>query len=202
MATRVLIVDDDPAIRRLIKAFLDPERSFRVIGEAGSCAEAFEIAGDDPPDLVTMDFEMPERNGAECIREMKARWPDVHILGLTAAGTAAAQTMLDAGAYATIDKSHMELVIPSAYQVVDQAARERQQKEKRRSRKAPPPSHYEELRALIAKMEAEAEAALEEQEHLTLDDCDEALDLCGDEGDIHGTLLFSRQRMGRDDHSA
>jgi two-component system chemotaxis response regulator CheY len=166
MATRVLIVDDDRAIRRLVKAFLASERSFEVIGEAENCAEAFEVAGADPPDLVTMDFEMPGGNGAECIRAMKARWPDVHILGLTSAGREASRAMLDAGAFATIDKSHMELVIPSAYQVVDEAERERQQAEnQRRSAQEPQSSssHYEQLRTLIATMEAEAAEALEEQ---------------------------------------
>jgi chemotaxis response regulator CheB len=165
MATRVLIVDDDPAIRRLIKAFLGSERSFEVVGEAGSCAEALEVAGGDPPDLVTMDFEMPGGNGAECIREMKARWPVVHILGITAAGREASQAMLDEGAYATIDKSHMELVIPSAYQVADEADGERRQKEGRKRRAEAPqsPPHYEQLRALIARMEAEAAEALKEQ---------------------------------------
>ena len=165
MATRVLIVDDDSAIRRLVKAFLASERSFEVIGEAESCAEAFEVAGGDPPDLVTMDFEMPGGNGAECIRAMKARWPNVHILGLTAAGAEATQAMLDAGAFATIDKAHMELVIPSAYKLVDEADAERRQKRDRRRAHDPSktPSHYEQLRTLIAVMEKEAAEALEEQ---------------------------------------
>lgn len=105
---------------------------------------------------------MPGGNGAECIREMRARWPHVHILGLTAAGSEAAQAMLDAGAYATIDKSHMELVIPSAYQLVDEAESERRRKQGTQEAEGSP-SHYEQLRTLISSMEAEAAEALKEQ---------------------------------------
>jgi len=87
MTTRVLIVDDDRAIRVLIKAFLESENSFEVVGEAASAPQALEVAGDVMPDLVTMDYQMPGGgDGAECIREMKQRWPDVCILALTSSG--------------------------------------------------------------------------------------------------------------------
>src|SRR5688572_32476209 len=120
MTTRVLIVDDDRAIRALLRTFLHSESSFEVVGEATSVSHALEVAADVMPDLVTMDYQMPGGgDGAACIQEMKQRWPDMHILALTFSGTEAAQSMIEAGAYAAIDKAHMELVIPALYQIAD-----------------------------------------------------------------------------------
>ena len=120
MMTRVLIVDDDQAVRVLIKAFLESESVFEVVGEAASVSQALEVAAEVRPDLVTMDYQMPGGgDGATCIREMKERWPDIHILALTFSGSEATRDMIEAGAYAAIDKAHMELVIPALYQIAD-----------------------------------------------------------------------------------
>src|SRR5687768_6358331 len=118
MPTRVLIVDDDQAVRVLIRAFLESESSFEVVGEATSVSHALEVAAELRPDLVTMDYQMPGGgDGATCIRELKERWPDIHILALTSSGGEATRSMIEAGAYAAIDKAHMELVIPALYQI-------------------------------------------------------------------------------------
>src|SRR5687767_13772617 len=105
MTTRVLVDDDDRAIRALLRMCLHFESSFEVVGEATSVSNALEVAADVMPDLVTMDFQMPGGgHGAACIREMKQRWPDMHILALTFSGAVAAQNMIEAGAYAAIDQ--------------------------------------------------------------------------------------------------
>src|SRR5687768_6040354 len=106
MTTRVLIVEDDRATRVLIKAFLEYESSFEVVGEATSVSQALEVAAEVMPHLVTMDYHMPGGDGAACIREMKQRWPEIHILGLTASDDEEARNMIEAGAYAVIDKAH------------------------------------------------------------------------------------------------
>lgn len=156
MTTRVLIVDDDLAIRVLIKAFLESESSFEVVGEASSMPEALEVAAEVMPDLVTMDYEMPGGgDGAACIREMKRRWPEIHILALTFSGAEAARSMIEAGAYAAIDKANMELVIPALYQIAD-----------RRAELTGDPliaSQWDQLRDVIAEMDAGAARTLAER---------------------------------------
>ena len=119
MTTKVLVVDDDVAVRVLIRRFLDTESSFEVVGEAGNPSDALLVASQLKPDLVTMDYQMPGGTGDECIREMKSRWPHIHVLALTSAAPKDAKKMIDAGAYAAIDKAHMELVIPAMYQIAD-----------------------------------------------------------------------------------
>ena len=154
--TRVLIVDDDPAIRYLIKAFLESESSFDVVGEATNASEALEVAAELMPDLVTMDYQMPGgSDGAACIREMKQRWPEIHILALTSSGSEATRSMIEAGAYAAIDKAHMELVVPALYQIADRATDQEAE--------SLITSHWEQLREVIAEMDAGAARLLTEQ---------------------------------------
>ena len=155
--TRVLIVDDDLAIRVLIKAFLESESSFEVVGEAGSASQALEVAAEVMPDLVTMDHQMPgDSDGIGCIRDMKQRWPEIQILALTASGAEVSRSMIEAGAYAAIDKAHMELVIPALYQIADRRAAG--------PSKAPlDGSDWDRLRDVIAEMEATAERTLADQ---------------------------------------
>ena len=157
MATRVLIVDDDPAIRFLIMAFLESESSFEVVGEAANASQALEVAAQVMPDLVTMDYRMPRvGDGVTCIRDMKQRWPEIHILALTSSGSEAARSMMEAGAYAAIDKAHMELVIPALYQIA----------ERRVIGPTPEPliaSEWDALRAVIAEMDEGAARLLGDQ---------------------------------------
>ena len=156
MTTRVLIVDDDPAIRVLIKAFLESESSFEVVGEAADPTEALEVAADVMPDLVTMDYRMPvEGDGVTAIRDLKQRWPEMHILALTSSGSEATHEMIEAGAYAAIDKAHMELVIPALYRIADRRA----------AGPTPDPlsSEWDHLRAVIAEMDEGAARLLADQ---------------------------------------
>lgn len=157
MTTRVLIVDDDPAVRTLIRLFLDTESSFEVVGEATNASQALEVAAEVMPDLVTMDYRMPEDgDGESCIRELKQRWPEMHILALTSSGAEATRSMIDAGAYAAIDKAHMELVIPALYQIADRRA----------PGATPEPllrSQWDQLRDVIAEMEEGAARLLAER---------------------------------------
>lgn len=156
MTTRVLIVDDDPAIRALIKAFLESESSFEVVGEAGDAAEALEVAAEVMPDLVTMDYRMPmDGDGVTSIRDLKRRWPEIPILALTSSGSDATRRMIEAGANAAIDKAHMELVVPALYQIAD----------RRRTGPTPDPlrSEWDQLRAVIAEMDEGAARLLAEQ---------------------------------------
>ena len=157
MSTRVLIVDDDQAVRVLIKAFLESESSFEVVGVATNASQALEVAAEVKPDLVTMDYQMPGgKDGVACIREMKQRWPDICILALTFSGEEVRRTMIEAGAYAAIDKAHMELIIPALYQVADRRA-------KGRTAEPPTGSEWDRLREVIAEMEADADRTLADQ---------------------------------------
>ena len=65
---RVLVVDDEPAIRRLIRAILAPDY---VVGEAAHGDEALDRAAALRPDIVLLDIQMPGKDGCRICREFK-----------------------------------------------------------------------------------------------------------------------------------
>jgi two-component system chemotaxis response regulator CheB len=64
---RVLIADDSPLVRAIIRDFLESEGTFTVVGEAENGLEALQMARLLDPDLITMDIEMPVMDGLEAI---------------------------------------------------------------------------------------------------------------------------------------
>ena len=84
MSRSVLIVDDDPFIRRLIATTLEDVAGFHV-DEAGDGVEAVAAARAKRPAIVFLDIDMPRMNGIEACRELRAI-ADGTIVMLTAAG--------------------------------------------------------------------------------------------------------------------
>lgn len=83
----VLIVDDDPLIRRLIATTLEDVAGFALV-EAGDGEEALEVARRESPSLVFLDIDMPRVNGIEACRRLRElpATAEATIVMLTAAG--------------------------------------------------------------------------------------------------------------------
>ena len=80
---RVLVVDDHAIIRRGMKAVLELVPDIQIVGEAGNGLEAVMLAEKLQPEVILMDLVMPEIDGIEAIRQIKARQSEVRILVLT-----------------------------------------------------------------------------------------------------------------------
>jgi NarL family two-component system response regulator YdfI len=80
---RVLITDDHLVVREGLSAILEVVDDIEWVGEAADGAEAVRLAGELQPDVVLMDLRMPEMDGIEAIRQIKARQPEVEIVILT-----------------------------------------------------------------------------------------------------------------------
>lgn len=80
---RVLIVDDHHVVRRGLLFFLKTQKDIEVIGEAKNGIEAVELVEALQPDIVLMDLVMPDMDGIQATKKIKAKWPQVHILMLT-----------------------------------------------------------------------------------------------------------------------
>lgn len=79
----VLIVDDHAVVRHGIRALLEAEGDFTVVGEVASGGEAVLLAADLAPDVVLMDLLMPEMDGVEATRLLKQRSPRSQVIVLT-----------------------------------------------------------------------------------------------------------------------
>lgn len=82
MTVRVLLADDHALFRDGIASLL-ATRSYDVVGQASSGAEAVQLAAELKPDLILMDIRMPGQNGLAATRLIKASQPDSRIVILT-----------------------------------------------------------------------------------------------------------------------
>jgi len=81
---RVMIVDDEMPVRKLLQATIDWESlGLEVVGEAASGIEAINIIDDVNPDIVFVDICMPFMNGIEFTKMATARYPDLFVIVLT-----------------------------------------------------------------------------------------------------------------------
>lgn len=85
MAKRVLIVDDAAFMRMMIKDILS-KNGYEVAGEAENGLKAVEKYKELTPDLVLMDITMPEMNGIDAVKNIKALDPGAKIVMCSAMG--------------------------------------------------------------------------------------------------------------------
>jgi len=79
----VLIVEDEALMAELLGAVVGNEPDLQVAGVAGSVAELAAYRGQ-PPDVVLMDYRLPDGNGAVATSMVKARWPTTRVIMLSA----------------------------------------------------------------------------------------------------------------------
>ncbi len=80
---RILVADDNPAVRRYLRAVLEQQESWRVCGEARNGAEALHEVLIAPPDLIILDYQMPDLNGVDVARQIAELFPRIPILMVT-----------------------------------------------------------------------------------------------------------------------
>ena len=83
MAIRVLIVDDVPEVRRLVKTALRFRGMFTVVGEAASGAEAIARTTELRPDIVVLDIGLPDIAGRDVLTTIRERVPTTKVVVFT-----------------------------------------------------------------------------------------------------------------------
>jgi two-component system KDP operon response regulator KdpE len=93
---RVLVVDDEPPIRKLLRTGLGTQ-GYQTL-DAPNAKTALELMAD-KPDLVILDLGLPDMQGLDLLREIRARWEDLPIVVLSSRGDETAKVeALDLGA--------------------------------------------------------------------------------------------------------
>ena len=80
---RILIVDDHFATRLGLAVPINNEPDMTVVAEAGTSAKAVELYRQHQPDVVIMDYHLPDKSGVETLESIRAEFPDVRVLMLT-----------------------------------------------------------------------------------------------------------------------
>jgi two-component system chemotaxis response regulator CheB len=103
---RVLIVDDSAFMRRVIGDILSSDPAIEVVARARNGNEALQRMKDSSPDVITLDIEMPGKNGLEALKEIMAikPVPVVMVSSLTKDGANVTMQALDAGAVDFVTK--------------------------------------------------------------------------------------------------
>ena len=100
---RILVVDDDPGLLRLLTIRLRSQKY--EVEPADSAAKALDAVGRFRPDLVITDLRMAEMDGIALLRELQRRWPSLNVIMLTAHGTIPdAVKATQSGAFAFLTK--------------------------------------------------------------------------------------------------
>jgi two-component system response regulator DevR len=80
---KILIVDDHQVVRMGLRTLLEHQGGLKVVGEAGTSAEAVKKSKTLKPDLVLMDVRLPDESGIEACRKIRSAEPRIRVLMLT-----------------------------------------------------------------------------------------------------------------------
>ena len=79
----VSIIEDDPAVRRLLGEWINRAREFRCVSQHASAATALMQLPAEKPNLVLVDINLPDLNGIQCVTRLKPLMPDTQFIMLT-----------------------------------------------------------------------------------------------------------------------
>ena len=82
-AVTVLVADDMPDIRLLLRAALELDEQFEVVAEAADGAQCLELAEQHQPNAVVIDLGMPGGNGLDTVARLRSRLPATRIVVLS-----------------------------------------------------------------------------------------------------------------------
>jgi DNA-binding NarL/FixJ family response regulator len=79
----VFLLDDHEVVRSGLRGLLEASGDIRVVGEAGTVAEALARIPPTKPNVAVLDVRLPDGSGVEVCREIRSRWPEIACLMLT-----------------------------------------------------------------------------------------------------------------------
>jgi CheY-like chemotaxis protein len=109
MGNRILVVDDDADIRRVVRGILDP---LAEISEASNGLDALRMAASEKPDLMLLDVDMADIDGLAVLKAAHLLYPDLAIMMLTGKNDLeVAKSALDDGARSYVTKPFDAVVL-------------------------------------------------------------------------------------------
>jgi DNA-binding NarL/FixJ family response regulator len=81
--TKVVIVDDHPVFRQGLRDVLETDPEIQVVGEAANGEVALQMAEDVEPNVMLIDINLPDVNGLQVTRQIRAKQPDIKVIVVT-----------------------------------------------------------------------------------------------------------------------
>jgi CheY-like chemotaxis protein len=120
---RILVVDDNPAVRRYLRTALERQSIELGCEEAGSGAEALQKIKDDRFDIVLLDLQMPDLNGLDVARVISQTFPEIPILMVTIhLSEQLAIEARKAGIRGVCEKSNVESIVSAVGALLEERA--------------------------------------------------------------------------------
>jgi DNA-binding NarL/FixJ family response regulator len=109
---RVVLCDDAPGFRALMRYSLEEDAALRVVGEAADGEAGVDVVAELCPDVVLLDLSMPGLEGIDAIAKMRERSPSTRIIAFSGfAAEDMAEAALERGAHAYVEKSaHLDAI--------------------------------------------------------------------------------------------
>jgi len=116
---RVMIVEDHQIVSEGLSALLNDQPDMSVVGSAGSIGEAVPMAEKSRPQIVLLDYRLPDGTGAEAGGRIRQLMPEVKLIFLSRdAGDTARMVAVEAGASAFLHKSQAAAEVLAAIRAV------------------------------------------------------------------------------------
>jgi DNA-binding NarL/FixJ family response regulator len=117
--TRILIADDHDVVRSGVRAILEGQAGWEIVGEAADGKAAVNLALATRPNVVVLDYALPLLNGIEATRQIRARVPGAEVLIFTMHDTAVlVREVLEAGARGFLLKSDARRFLVAAVEAL------------------------------------------------------------------------------------
>lgn len=87
MLVRVMLADDNPRFRRILRRLLERDPEINIVAEADDGERAVDLVDEVDPDVVVMDVSMPNVDSLEATGRLKRRHPEVVVLLLSVGGS-------------------------------------------------------------------------------------------------------------------
>jgi DNA-binding NarL/FixJ family response regulator len=103
------VVDDSALFRDLIRRFVEDGGRGDIVGEVARADEAASAVAEHRPDVVVMDWSLPDHDGIWATRQIKVLFPQVDVVALTSTtDTTVIEDFIQAGATAQFDKGDLD----------------------------------------------------------------------------------------------
>jgi two-component system, NarL family, response regulator NreC len=116
---RILVVDDHPAVRRILCRLLQEQPDFTLVGEAETGAQAILRAKELRPDVVLVDISLPDMNGLDVAKKLKEVAPSAEILVVSDYNEGEIEKAFVAGARGYLLKSDAGVELAAAIRTVN-----------------------------------------------------------------------------------